>query len=584
MPALLPHRHEHCEANSLSISCVKRNSSSATANWAAQDMSDTTEAWALVNQCPVGISVVDNQGIIQFANRKAAEMLQSSPESVIGSPLGVPLTGGKPVEIDYRYTSGQTGTAEIRALPLRWQGMPAHLLTFHDVTERNLAEQALRHQAHHDGLTGLPNKEHFLRHVEQSIVRAKEVGSGFAILFLDLDDFKTINDTLGHAAGDELLRAIAERLRKSVRGTDLVSRMSGDEFTVLLGGINDTQTAMKVADELHERVFVRMEIAGQNVTPSGTMGISLFPVDGGDAESLLMRADTAMYHGKRSDRNRTHAFKATQGMAPSRRFHLTQALQRAQENEEFCVFYQPLLCVPGGKIDECEALLRWEDPELGLVSPSEFVPMLEETGLIHNVGDWVFREAAACIARCDRAQVPMRRVWVNIAARQLSDGEILNRLDQVTKETGVAPERIGIELTETSVIANIEQSKWVIHRLRERGFRVAMDDFGTGYSSLGLLRRLELDRLKIDRTFVDDMANSRMDRNIVRAVIAMARSMDLGVVAEGVETREQLDSLMAEECEYVQGYLLALPMPVEKLLQFLRTVDGSLLTEEHRRQ
>lgn len=546
-------------------------------------MSDTTEAWTLVNECPVGMSVVDSQGVIQFANRKAAEMLQSSPKRVIGTPLGVPLTGGNPVEIDFQHTSGQTGTAEIRALPLRWQGMPAHLLTFHDVTERNRAEQALRHQAHHDGLTGLPNKEYFLRHVEQSIARTKEVGGGFAILFLDLDDFKTINDTLGHAAGDELLREISERLRKSVRSTDLVSRMSGDEFTIFLGGINDAQTATKVADELHERVFVRTEVAGQNVVPSGTMGISLFPEDGEDAETLLMRADTAMYHGKRSSRNRTHAFKATKGMAPSRRFHLTQALQRAQENEEFRVFYQPLVCVPGGEIDECEALLRWEDPALGLVSPSEFVPMLEETGLIHNVGEWIFRQAAACIAKCEGAQVPLRRVWVNIAARQLSDGEILNRLDHVTKETCVAPEQIGIELTETSVIENIEHSQWVIHQLRERGFHIAMDDFGTGHSSLGLLRRLELDRLKIDRTFIEDMANSRKDRNIVRAVIAMARSMDLGVVAEGVETQEQLDSLMAEECDYVQGYLLASPMPVEKLLQFMQTVDGCILTEEHRR-
>lgn len=528
----------------------------------------------LVAQSQTGMVVVDPKGTILFANPAAAELMDRSQEALVGSDLGLPLVEDQATEIEIRRGGGDPGVAELSAHPTEWEGQEAYLVTFHDVTEREQAEAEARYQAFHDDLTGLPNRAEFRGQLQRAIKRAAQRREGLALLFLDLDRFKEVNDTLGHAVGDELLQAIARRLRQAVRDTDVVARMSGDEFTVLLEGVGDRETARQVAEKLRRQVFTPVVLSRQELTPMGTIGVSLYPEDGDDAETLLMQADTAMYNAKEAGRNRTHTFASEQGETASRRFRLEQALQRAQANGEFAVAYQPQVRLADNAFDGVEALLRWEDPEEGTVSPADFIPLLEESGLIHAVGEWVFRQAAADLRAWDAAGATVGRIWINVAARQLASPDLVERLDRLATQEGLDPNRFGIELTESSVTGDIDGSIRILNALRERGFHIAMDDFGTGFSALTFLRRLPFDEVKIDRAFVQDLpedAEDSQDRSLVRAIIAMSHGLGLAVVAEGVETGEQADCLRQEGCELAQGFLFARPMSAERILELLRS-------------
>jgi diguanylate cyclase (GGDEF)-like protein len=519
----------------------------------------------LIAQSRTGMVVIDAEGTILFANPAAARLMNRPRAQLTGSQLGVPLVDGHKTEIQIRRGNGESGVAELSVHATEWDGQPAHLVTFHDVTERQQAEADARHRALHDALTGLPNRVRFHDLLERAIVRAAAQGNRLAVLFIDLDRFKEVNDTLGHAAGDELLRAVARRLREAVRDTDVVARMSGDEFTVLLDGIGDRDKALDVAEKVRRRLAEPAELSSQTLNPVATIGVSLFPEDGEDADTLLMRADTAMYHAKEAGRNCAHAFAADQGEAASRRFRLEKALQRAQANDEFRLFYQPQVGLPGGEWKGMEALLRWEDPIDGLVSPADFIPLLEETGMIHEVGEWVFRRAAADLRRWREAGQAVGRVWVNVSARQLATDDLVARLDRLIREDGLAPEQVGIELTESGVAGDIAHSVAVLDRLRQRGFQIAMDDFGTGYSALTFLRQLPIDEVKIDRAFVHGITENREDHHLIRAIIAMAHGLGLPVLAEGVETADQAELLAAEGCDAAQGFYYARPGPADEL-------------------
>lgn len=529
----------------------------------------------LIECSETGMLVVDAKGIIVFANPAVARLMNRPVSGVIGSELGLPMVADQRTEIEIHRGVGHLGVAELSASEIEWVGEPAHLITFHDVTDRQQAEEATRHQAFHDDLTGLPNRAHFRARLEKAIQRAANKNRGLAVLFIDLDRFKEVNDSLGHAAGDELLKALAERLPHAVRATDLVARMGGDEFTVLLEGVDDRHTALKVAEKLRSAAFTPVDLHAQTVTPRGTIGLSLYPEDGTDAQTLFMQADTAMYHAKDAGRNRIHAFEADQGRAVSHRFWMEQALQHAQENGEFRLVYQPQVTLPGGEPRGVEALLRWEHPERGTISPAEFIPLLEETDMIQSVGDWIFRQAASDLRDWEKADLYPDRIWINVAARQLASHDLVERLDRLAKEAGVRPDRFAIELTESSVAGDIEHSVSVLSALRNRGFHIAMDDFGTRYSALTFLRHLPLDEMKIDRSFVQDVGEDAAVLNVVRAIIAMGNALGLSVLAEGVETANQASYLSAEGCECAQGFWFAPPMTPDELARWWTTFTES---------
>lgn len=531
---------------------------------------DLDELKGVIEQSQTGILVVDANGTILFANSPAAWLMNRRAAVLLGSQLGLPVVASDKTEIEILRGNGERGVAELSSSRIEWNGEPAHLLTIHDITKRHQAEEATRHQAAHDDLTGLPNRAHFHDSLDKAIQRAATQNQGLAVLFLDLDRFKEVNDTLGHAAGDELLKAIAERLRGAVRSTDLVARMSGDEFTILLDGVNEHETALTVGKKLCSAVSEPMDVAAQTLTPQCTIGFSLYPGDATDAPTLMVRADIAMYHAKTAGRNRVHAFSVDQGQMTTKRFWMEQALQQAQTNGEFRLFYQPEVTLPGGEPVDVEALLRWQHPEEGLISPAEFIPLLEETDLIQSVGEWIFRQAAADVERWDKAGLGPHRVWINVSSRQLASPDLVERIDGLVAETSLNPERFGIELTESGIAGKIEYSLSVVATLQQRGFRIAMDDFGTGYSALTFLRRLALDMVKIDCAFVRDIDEDASALSLVRAIVALGHALDLQVLAEGVERASQADHLAAEGCRYAQGFWFARPMPPDELTEWWR--------------
>lgn len=536
---------------------------------------DLDEVKSLVERSETGMLVVDAKGTIVFANPAVARLMNRPMSWLLGSELGVPVVAAQRTEIETHRGSNCPGVAELSSSEIKWDGEPAHLVTFHDITDRQRAEEATRHQAFHDDLTGLPNRAHFRDRLDEAIQRAANQNCGLAVLFIDLDRFKEVNDTLGHAAGDELLKALAKRLRHAVRATDLVARMGGDEFTVLLEGVNDRETAVKVAEKLRSAVFMPVDLHSQTVTVGGTIGLSLYPEDGTEAQTLFMQADTAMYHAKDAGRNRVHAFAASEGRAVANRFWMEQALQCALENGEFRLEYQPQVKLPGGEPRGVEALLRWEHPEEGSISPADFIPLLEETDMIHSVGDWIFRQAAFDLENWEKAGLYPDRIWINVAARQLDDHDLVDRLDRLADEAGVRPDRFGIELTESSFVGDIDHSISVLTALRNRGFCIAMDDFGTGYSALSFLRHLPLDEVKVDLSFIQDLGEHTAVLSVVRAIIAMGHALGLSVLGEGVEKASQANTLGAEGCEYAQGFWFARPMPPDQLAEWWTTFTDS---------
>lgn len=531
------------------------------------------ELLKLVEQSRTGMLVVDAHGSILFANSPAARLMNQREEALLGSQLGLPVGAADKAEIEIHRGKGERGVAELRSSSIEWNGEAAYLLAIYDVTERHHAEEAIRHQAVHDDLTGLPNRVNFRESLGKAMERAAPMNQGLAVLFIDLDRFKDVNDTLGHAAGDELLKTVAGRLRGAVRSGDVVARMGGDEFTILLEGVDDHETALQVGEKLRAAISAPIDVAARTLIPKATIGLSLYPEDGTDTSALLMRADTAMYNAKAGGRNRTQAFAVDQGRAASDRFWMEQALHRAQINGEFRVFYQPQVTLPTGEPTDVEALLRWHHPEKGWIPPADFIPLLEEIDLIQPVGDWIFRQARADIECWRRADLCPGRVWINISARQLASPDFVERIDELITDTGLSPERFGIELTESGIAGHIEHSVSLVASLKKRGFRIAMDDFGTGYSALTFLRRLDLDVVKIDRAFVNDIDDNNTARSLVRAIVAMSNALDLQVLAEGVERASQADRLSAEGCRYAQGFWFARPMPPDELAVWWREFD-----------
>jgi diguanylate cyclase (GGDEF)-like protein len=450
--------------------------------------------------------------------------------------------------------------------PMAGGGM---VVVFEEVTGREQAEERARFLATHDNLTGLPNRLLFEQAVSDAVKVGRRYGQQFAVMFVDLDRFKIINDTLGHVAGDSMLIEVANRLKQCVRESDVVVRFGGDEFVILLREVSDSNQARTVARKILSTVVKPLTIRGQQYRVTASIGISMFPSDAQDEESLTKNADAAMYAAKEDGRNNILFHSQEMKTQSIERLMLETSLQQAIERNELLLYYQPKQDLSHGSISGVEALLRWHHPDLGLLQPNRFIPLAEETGLIVPIGKWVLETACAQNMAWQREGLPAIRVAVNLSPRQFVDPNLLDDIGAALEKSGMPPELLELEITESMVIQNVEHTLHVLTAIKSLGIKLAIDDFGTGYSSMSLVKNFPIDVLKIDRSFVRNIASDGEDKAIADAIIALGRALNLTIVAEGVETVEQEAFLRAHNCDEIQGYLISKPVPPDQFAAFL---------------
>jgi diguanylate cyclase (GGDEF)-like protein len=438
--------------------------------------------------------------------------------------------------------------------------------------ERKLAADRLVYLAHHDQLTGLSNRSLFRERLSRAISQARRAAKRVAVLFLDLDHFKAINDSLGHDVGDVVLQGVARRIKAAVRDADTIARVGGDEFAIVIDKLDDENHAPALAQRILDTLAKPFHFNGREIVISASVGISFFPDNGDNMGQLLRAADSAMYRAKEIGRNAYQFFNEETHCRMVERMQLEIALRGAAGRDEFLVYYQPQLDLRTGRLRGVEALLRWEHGERGFVPPARFIPLLEQTGLIVGVGEWLLRRACSQASRWRRRGFPELRVAVNLSPRQFEDGKIVDAVERALEEADGEAQFLELDITERVLMLDAERTSRTLERLKELGVRIAIDDFGTGYSSLSDLRRFPIDSLKIDRSFVNDMAGEGGDqRSLAGAIIALAHQLRIEVIAEGVETSEQLSKL--EECDGMQGFLYSPPCSVEELSTRLPTLD-----------
>ncbi|MFV3318414.1 EAL and GGDEF domain-containing protein [Pseudomonas sp. NY15374] len=446
--------------------------------------------------------------------------------------------------------------------------LASYVCFFTDISERKASEQRIHRLAYYDALTHLPNRTLFQDRLHTALQQAERHKSWVVLMFLDLDRFKPINDSLGHAAGDRMLKDMAERLLACVDEDDTVARMGGDEFTLLLQSRTSREMALNRAIHVAENILASLVrpfvLESREFFVTASIGIALSPQDGNELSQLMKNADTAMYHAKERGKNNFQFYQADMNASALERLELESDLRHALEQNEFILYYQPQFSGDGKRLTGAEALLRWRHPRRGLVPPGDFIPVIEELGLVVDVGDWVLREASRQLKAWHKAKVRVPKVSVNISARQFSDGQLGKRIATILEETGLPPACLELELTESILMREVNEAMQILDSLKNLGLSIAVDDFGTGYSSLNYLKQFPIDVLKIDRTFVDGLPEGEQDAQIARAIIAMAHSLNLAVIAEGVETHEQLEFLREHGCDEVQGYLFGRPMPANQ--------------------
>jgi diguanylate cyclase (GGDEF)-like protein/PAS domain S-box-containing protein len=458
----------------------------------------------------------------------------------------------------------------------------AVVIHYRDISQRKATEKQLEYQAYYDALTGLPNRLLFRDRVENAIAFARRNRRGVAVMYIDLDHFKLVNDGLGHSVGDALLSEVASRLHCCIRASDTISRLGGDEFTILLNDTSSTESVAAVGGKILQSMSKPMRVAGHELFVTASIGISVFPNDGDDVEALLKAADSAMYRAKELGRNQVQLFTASMNERYARRLAMEQSLHHAVEREELEVWYQPICDRARRKITSVEALLRWRHPERGVVAPAEFIGLAEETGLIVTIGTWVLRRVAEQL-RDWRAAGFETRASVNISAPQLQQPNFVEVLARIVDEFHIAPGTVELEITETVAVQNIELTMQVLREIKQLGFGIAIDDFGTGQSSLVYLKRFPIDTVKIDQTFVRDVTFDDSAAAIVSYVINLAHTLRLTVVAEGVETEPQAAFLKLNACDQIQGYLLSRPLPADDVAGFVSEYHRMHRSAETRR-
>ncbi len=436
--------------------------------------------------------------------------------------------------------------------------------------DRTRAEATVERQAHYDFLTNLPNRTTFRDRLTVALAQASRNRKMLAILFVDLDRFKTIVDTLGHAIGDLVLRGVAERLSASLEEGDTLARLGGDEFVILLPQINRADRAVRVAQRILDAIKPPFYFEQNELHITMSIGITLYPYDGEDADTLLRNADTALYRAKEQGRNNYQLYTPAMNARAFERLALENSLRKAVERKEFLVYFQPQVDVQTGAIVGVEALCRWQHPDLGIVYPSEFISMAEETGLITQLGEWVLRTSCLQNKAWQKAGLPSMIVAVNLSGRQFQQLDLVESMARILKETGLDPQWLEIEITESIAMQNADYTNVVLRSLKGMGVRVALDDFGTGYSSLSYLKKFPIDTLKIDQSFVRDLTSDSNDAAIANAIIVLAHSLKLKVIAEGVEMKEQEAFLREHHCDIIQGFLFSVPLAPPALESLIR--------------
>ncbi|BAN36087.1 hypothetical protein SCD_n02279 [Sulfuricella denitrificans skB26] len=578
------------------------------------EMADNLEAWQkqlvhssheveklgyrnqlILDSAGEGICGVDREGMITFVNPAAASMLGYQGGELLGLPLhhtvhcrkadgtlfphqecpmheaiegGVNHQGSD--EMLWR-KDGSGFYADYVVIPMRESGKIAGaVVTFRDITERKHYEEQLAHQATHDSLTGLANRTILNDRIGLLIERAVREKTVVALLLLDLDRFKEINDSLGHGAGDELLRGMAARLTDLMRDSDTVARLGGDEFVVLVE-MDTADSAIPVAQKILDALTKPFSISGREVFISASLGISLYPKDGASAEELLKNADVAMYRAKKGGGNTFRFYNEGMNTSSVERLNLETRLRHAVDNGELLLYYQPQVNLHSGEIIGAEALIRWQHPEMGLVSPLKFIPLAEETGLIFPIGEWVMRTACAQIKAWQDGGMMTPPVAVNLSAHQFRQRHLVKMTTGVLLDSGIDGRYLELEMTESAMMEDTDRVIRVLRELKEAGMTISIDDFGTGYSSLSYLKQFAIDKLKVDQSFVREITRDPKDAAIVVAIITMAHSLGLNVIAEGVETEGQLEYLRSHGCDEMQGYFFSRPVPVGDFEQMLRS-------------
>jgi diguanylate cyclase (GGDEF)-like protein/PAS domain S-box-containing protein len=488
-----------------------------------------------------------------------------------GRPFDLAQRGGRTVWLIDDVTAQREAADALRRardeLEVRVQERTAELQA--EIVERRQAEARVHHMAYHDALTGLPNRALLAERLDRTMLAAQRDGRKLALMFLDLDRFKTINDSLGHLTGDYLLKEVAQRLCRVVRASDTVARLGGDEFVVLVPGVHAPEECAQIGEKIIEALAEPVQFEGRSLHISPSIGICLYPDDGADVESLMRKADAAMYQAKAAGRNNYQFYAEPMNAAAARHFELETELRGALLREEFVLLFQPIVCLRERRVQGLEVLLRWRHPERGLVSPDDFIPILEENGLIVAVGEWVIRRACEQAVAWRRAGLRTVPLAINLSARQFMHRGLIEAIRCIVDETGFDPELLEFEITETALMQHGGLTPETLGQIYRMGIRLSIDDFGTGYSSLAYLKRFPVRKIKIDRAFVRDLETSSEDQAIVAAIMALAGSLGLAVVAEGVETEAQLELLRRRGCEYAQGYLFARPIGGEAVAALL---------------
>ena len=543
---------------------------------------------------PEALVISGEHGRIVISNAHTEQLFGYSREELMGQPIEILFpermrkafadyrdarciasgvhAGGADPGFFARHKDGTEFPVDISLGPLKTDNGDWVISTMRDVSERKKIESQILHQATHDALTGLPNRRLFQELLSRAMIRAVRTERIVAVMFLDLDGFKKINDTLGHEEGDKLLKVVAERLLGLLRQDDVVGRQGGDEFTILLQDVRIVQDMIQVAEKLLACIAEPLRVGAHEMHITASIGITVFPFDDNDVDSLLRNADTAMYRAKELGKNNFQFYTAEMNAAMCERMEIESGLRRALQEEQFVLHYQPQYHIASGKIVGVEALIRWYHPQQGMILPAKFIPVAEESGLIIPIGEWVLRTACGQIKRWREAGVPDLKVAVNLSARQFNQANLLHMIQGVLEETGIDPRSgvLELELTESMVMRNVEASVATLKHLQEMGLQISIDDFGTGYSSLSYLRRFAINTLKIDQSFVRDITVDPEDAALASMIVTLGHSLKLNVLAEGVETIEQLHLLQAMGCDEAQGFYLSKPLPAEALVPLLR--------------
>ena len=543
-----------------------------------------------VEQTADAVTITDPEGNIEYVNAAFSQITGFSKEEAIGKSNRI-LKSGRHDDEFYielwkklmeghtfqdvfinRRKDGSLYYEEKSITPLKDDdGVVTHFIsTGKDITEQMKARERLHHLSHHDTLTGLPNRGLFLDRLSQATSRARWNGRVVAVLFIDLDRFKNINETLGFDYGDSVLQAVATRLNESVRDGDTVARLGDDEFAIVLVDLHQKEDIPVIVENIIQSLSQVHVLKGHEVFITTSIGISLYPGDGNDAQTLIQNADVAIHHAKESGSNNYRFYESEMNTQSIYRLNMESSLRKALEREEFVLHYQPQIDLKSGYIIGLEALLRWQHPDLGMVSPAEFIPLLEETGMINQIGRWVLRTACQVCRGWNDLGLHDIKVSVNISPVQFENSDISNIVASALDETGLEAKYLEIELTESAIMHNPQAAIGVLSALNRMGVTLAIDDFGTGYSSLSYLQKFPIDVLKIDRSFVKDVSKNNGDASIVSAIISMAHSLKLRVVAEGVEDTKQLSFLQERDCEMVQGFLFSKAVPSEQAVKLLK--------------